>query len=96
MPVPGTSCIINAAIPEISSKKMSEIETVWLPMFVEQAISLETLLNQLATVDVDVELERLKDEAIHQSRNSGDARNGNTGNGSSGNARQNQGNRPTS
>ena len=92
---------INADIPEISSKKMLEIEKVWLPMYEAQAISLPTLLDQLATVEVDVELEKVKkerkeDEAIYQSRNSGNGELGNTRNGRPGNTRQNQGNRPTS
>jgi len=70
-------------------------------MYEAQAISLPTLLDQLATVEVDVELEKVKkerkeDEAIYQSRNSGNGELGNTRNGRPGNTRQNQGNRPTS
>jgi len=72
---------ITAKIPSVSSAKMVEIEKVWLPMYMNSAISLETLLAQLAEVDVDPEVERIKAAVKEKVANEAVFRNASPGNG---------------
>ena len=52
---------IDAEIPFTSSQSLSVIEKVYLPMYTSGAMSLEHLLSYLSEVDVEQEIERIKE-----------------------------------
>ena len=56
--------LIEAEIPEHSSKTMLELKENWLPLFEAQALSLETLLSKIPDLDDPAaELKRLQEAA---------------------------------
>lgn len=52
---------VTAEIPFTSSQNLNTIEEVYLPMYVEGAMSLQQLLSYVAELDVEVEVERIKE-----------------------------------
>jgi len=59
---------VEAHIPYVSSAKLTEITQVWLPLYVQGALSLETLLSKIPEVNVDLEVERVKQQQIERER----------------------------
>lgn len=53
---------VTAKIPFISSAKLEFIQKVYLPMYTENTISLETFLSYLTDVDVDEEIKRIEED----------------------------------
>lgn len=54
--------LVGVDIPLVSSAKLKELTEVWLPLYLGSAISLETLLARVPEVDVQKELDRIKNE----------------------------------
>ena len=52
---------VKAEIPEISSAKLAELTDVWLPMFLADALSIDTLLSRVPDLNVEEEKKRLKE-----------------------------------
>ena len=55
--------VIEVAIPAVSLVKMQELATVWLPLFLAGAVSLETLLDHVPEIDAAKEKVRIREAA---------------------------------
>jgi len=85
---------VDVVVPRVGSANAADIQKVWLPLYNAQAISLETLLNQLNNVDADKEIEKIKkdleDAILHPSTDPGSGGGANNQNGGSVGTGQNQ------
>jgi len=75
---------VDARIPFTSSSNLKLVEKVYLPMYQAGAMSLQTLLSYISELDVEKEIERIKedkDEIPTPGNSPGDGRGRNSGNG---------------
>lgn len=54
--------VISARIPSVSTSKLQELSTVWLPLFSANAIDLHTLLSHIPEIDVEAVAAAVKAE----------------------------------
>ncbi len=78
---------IDAEIPFTSSQSLRIIQDVYLPMYMESAMSLQQLLSYISEVDVEQEIERIKenkkDDLSSKGQSASDGGFGNSRNGES-------------
>lgn len=58
--------VVKPKLLSISDRQWQLIKEVWLPVLKENGISLETFLRQIPNLDVEAELERLKESAAER------------------------------
>ena len=56
--------VVKAKLLPLSDRQWKQIKEVWLPLLKESAISLQTFLSKLPGIDDEIELERIKNQAV--------------------------------